>query len=143
MPDRVTLRSHPDRVVARIEMAWSENDLASVAELVHPRAILVPRAGGPLFSGRALFTTAFRRDPDFTFEQKVSGVGTWQTWAETAVFDQPITGFAGTTPIAAREVWVLAREQGLWSVVWLTTCDRPAPDAVLPSAPRDEADPIH
>jgi hypothetical protein len=126
----VTLRAHPERVVARIEMAWSEGDLTSVLEMIHPNASLVPRTGGPVFAGRELFVRAFRRTPDFTFERKMPGAGSWQTWGETAVFDLPIAGFAKaeaqTTPIAAREVWVLARDQGIWSVVWLTMCDRPA-----------------
>jgi ketosteroid isomerase-like protein len=124
----VTLRVHPDRVVARIEMAWADGDLSVVADLVHEAAVLVPREGGPSFCGRDPFLRFFRRPPNFAFEHLEPG-GSWQTWDDAAVFERPIFCSVGADDsrrrIRAREVWVLARRDGLWSVVWHTTCDLP------------------
>jgi hypothetical protein len=112
-------------------MAWTEGDLSVVADLVHEDAMLVPREGGPSCVGRELFLRYFRRTPNFAFVRLEPG-GAWQSWGDAAVFDRPISCAVGTArPLAAREIWVLARGDGLWSVVWHTTCERPAPPGFI------------
>ena len=131
----MTLREHPERVIARIEMAWTVNDLTAIEELIHPHAVLVARTG-LAFSGRELFIKAFRRTPDFAFDRTEPG-GSWQAWDATAVFDQPIAGFVGADRgrrrLTAREIWVLACHENIWSVVWHTTCERETVTGGLPS----------
>jgi hypothetical protein len=63
--------------------------------------------------------------------------GSWQTWEHTTVFQRPIscsTRIVGAArSVGAREVWVLARCAGLWSVVWHTTCALASPTSPLSS----------
>jgi hypothetical protein len=122
----MALREHAERVVARIEMAWEEGDIAVIADMIHPHASLVPRTGGPSAQGRELFLRYFRRWPGVAFVERLRGGG-WQVWEDTAVsrgrvllrLEEP----AGERVICADETWVLSRSKGLWSVVFHATCD--------------------
>jgi hypothetical protein len=130
LPWRMALREHADRVVARVEVAWTDGDLSVVKDLVHEDAVLAPWEGGPSYCGRELFLRFFRRTTNFTFERVEPG-GSCQIWEHTVVFQRSIScstriGGAGRS-VGAREVWVLARCAGLWSVVWHTTCALPSP----------------
>ena len=124
----MALRAHCDRVVARIELAWADGDLSVIADMIHEAAVLVPRESGPAFCGRELFLRSFRRTPNFAFQQR-EPTGSWQTWDDTAVFDLMISCAVGPAQsrrsIRAREIWVLARHDSLWSVVWHATSDLP------------------
>jgi hypothetical protein len=117
----MSLREHPDRVVGRIKVAWEDGDLSPVAELIHTNAALVPREGGPTFSGRDLFLSAFRRTPGFVFVREEPGAGSWQDWGDTAVFHIVIACTVDGVARRAREVWVVGRSEGIWSVVWHAT----------------------